>query len=163
MERAYGVDDRIRRAEEIYARRQNLRERTRRARVTIAEPKNYKLLKKLVLQIVICILIYFIFHLISTTNYDFSEETLQKAKDVLSHDLDFSGIWANIQENVNSFLELDKEKKEQNQETQNTENENQENTENNQEANPSGENQDLRIGRNKPRRKPYSGKYYTDT
>ena len=47
MERVYSPDERIRRAEEIYARRQNLRERTKRAtlRVENSKPKNFKLFK----------------------------------------------------------------------------------------------------------------------
>ena len=46
MERLLSQDERIRRAEEIYARRQNLRiakERTRRATVNVSsKPKNFK-------------------------------------------------------------------------------------------------------------------------
>lgn len=90
MERTFGVDDRIKRAEEIYARRQNLREKTKRARVNVTEkPKNLKLFKKLALQIIICVLIYCIFHLISTTNYTFSTDTLNKTKELLTSDYDF--------------------------------------------------------------------------
>jgi len=90
LERAFGVDERIRRAEEIYARRKNLREKTRRAKVSVGEtPKNFKLFKKLALQILICVLIYFIFHLINTTNYTFSEGTLNKTKEILKNDYDF--------------------------------------------------------------------------
>ena len=51
MERLLSQDERIRRAEEIYARRKNLREKSKRATVNVSEPKNFKLLKKIVLQI----------------------------------------------------------------------------------------------------------------
>ena len=55
----YGVDERIRRAEEIYARRQSLRAKTKKETVNNSEPKNLKLFKKLGLQIIICVLIYY--------------------------------------------------------------------------------------------------------
>lgn len=117
MERAYGVDERIRRAQEIYAKRQNLRERTRRARVTVSEePKNFKLLKKVTLQIIICIMIYYIFYLISTTNYVFSNDTLNKTKEIVSKDHDFYSIYNKIVEAVNGFIYSDTPKQEQNQE-----------------------------------------------
>ena len=49
MER-YSQDERIRRAEEIYFKRQNMRlakERTRRATVNVNKPRNFRFLKKL--------------------------------------------------------------------------------------------------------------------
>lgn len=115
MERTFSQDDRIRRAEEIYARRQNLRERTKRVAVNVQEkPKNFKLFKKLVLQIVICILIYYIFYLINTTNYNFSENTLNKAKELLSYDFDFYGIYNSAVESINEFLYPEKDKESEN-------------------------------------------------
>lgn len=112
MERTFSQDDRIRRAEEIYARRQSLRERTKKARVNVqsSEPKNLKFFKKLSLQIIICILIYYIFYLINTTNYSFSEDALSKTKDVLAYDFDFYSVYNIIVENINAFLVSEDEK-----------------------------------------------------
>lgn len=106
MERALSQDERIRRAEEIYARRQNTRERTSRATVNISssEPKNFKLFKRLALQALICVLIYFIFHLINTTNYSFSAVTLDKTEELISQDIDFISIYNNIAEAVKSYI-----------------------------------------------------------
>lgn len=105
MERVYGVDERIKRAQEIYAKRQNLRERTKRARVTVSEePKNLKLFKKLALQIIICIMIYYIFYLINTTNYVFSNDTLNRTKEIISKDYDFYSIYNSVVEAVNNFI-----------------------------------------------------------
>ena len=106
MEKTFSQDDRIRRAQEIYARRQNLREKTKRARVNVnnTNTKNFKLFKRLALQIVICILIYYIFYLINTTNYSFSEETISKTKEIVSHDVDFYSIYNMVIENINNFL-----------------------------------------------------------
>lgn len=107
MERVLDQDERIRRAEEIYAKRRNLRERRARATVTVAEPKNFKLFKKLILQIAICILIYFILHLINTTNYSFSKDTLSKTEELISHDFDFYSIYSNAVEVINNYLYSD--------------------------------------------------------
>ena len=106
MERAISSNERIRRAEEIYARRQNIRERTRRATVNVSDtPKNFRLLKKVVLQIIICVLIYFIFYLINTTNYTFSESALNKTRELVSKDINFMEIYNNIINTVNSYFD----------------------------------------------------------
>lgn len=124
MERTFGVDDRIRRAEEIYARRQNLRERTKKARVNVSEPpKNLKLFKRLILQVTICILIYSIFHLINTTNYSFSSEALSKTKELITVDYDFVGIYNNIINSINNYLYPNDEKKEDDKQSDTTQDE----------------------------------------
>lgn len=117
MERVFSPDDRIRRAEEIYARRQNLRERTKRATVNVSEPKNFKLFRKLALKIAICVLIYFIFYLINTTNYTFSENILIKTKEVISNDVDFYGIYNSVLKYVNDFIYSDINIEQSNEET----------------------------------------------
>jgi len=105
MERIFSQDDRIRRAEEIYARRQNLRERTKKATLNVSNSnKNFKLLKRLVLQIIICILIYMIFYLINTTNYSFSEEALDKTEELISSDIDFISIYQSIVKWMNDYV-----------------------------------------------------------
>lgn len=104
MERAISSNERIRRAEEIYAQRQNLRERTKRATVNVSEPKNFKLLKRLALQIIICVLIYFIFYLVDTTNYSFSQGALDKTEELISHDVDFMGIYNNVINTINNYI-----------------------------------------------------------
>lgn len=105
MEKLLDQDARIRRAEEIYLRRQNLREKTKRATVSVSEPRNFKLLKRIILQIVICVLLYFIFYLINTTNYSFSEVTLSKTDELISNDEDFAGICTNIIDSINKYIE----------------------------------------------------------
>ncbi len=105
MERVFSQDDRIRRAEEIYLRRRNLREKTKKATVNVSsKPKNFRLFKRIALQIIICTLIYYVFYLISTTNYTFSEDTLNKTREILTHDFDFYGIYNSAIENINKFL-----------------------------------------------------------
>ncbi len=105
MERVLTQDERIRRAEEIYARRQNLREKTKKATLNVSsEPKEFKLLKKLVLQVIICVLMYFIFYLVNTTNYSFSEVTLAKTEELITQDIDFLAIYNNVTNWVGSYI-----------------------------------------------------------
>lgn len=104
MERALSQDERIRRAEEIYARRQNIRERTRHATVNLSEPKNFKLLRRVVLQAIICLLLYLVFYLINTTNYSFSSVTLDKTEEILTQDADFTSIYNNISGKINNYI-----------------------------------------------------------
>ena len=88
MERIISVEEKVRRAEEIYARRKNNYIPKERIENTVRgkEKKNFKLLKKIIIQILICALIYCIFYLIKNTNYLFSETTLNKIDEVLSYD-----------------------------------------------------------------------------
>lgn len=108
MDRVITPDDRIRRAEEIYARRQSLREKTKRARVNVAgKPKNYKLLKSFILQIAISVIIYFMFYLVNTTNYSFSDNVLNKVRELISTDYDFKSVYNSAVEAINNYLYTD--------------------------------------------------------
>lgn len=96
MERVLTSEEKIRRAEEIYQRRRSGYPNYSRNTVTtvnVNEEKNYGLLKKMILQILICFVIYFIFYLIQNSNYIFSEDVLNKAKEILSYDIDLSSMY----------------------------------------------------------------------
>ena len=85
LERAISAEERIRRAEEIYQRRKmqgGVRVST--SSVNSTSNKEYRLFKKLALQIAICLLLYFIFYLINNSNYIFSESVINKTKEFLS-------------------------------------------------------------------------------
>ena len=104
MERALSQDERIRRAEEIYYRRQNIRERRREATVNVYEQKNYKVLKRVMIQTIICLLIYCIFYLINTTKYSFSEVTLNITGNIISKEVDFLGIYNDFIEKISGYI-----------------------------------------------------------
>lgn len=101
MDRIASPEEKIRRAEEIYYRRRNQTNRNNVARVNVNEQKNYGLFKKLVLQILICLVIYFIFYLIQNGNYIFSEEVINKTKEVLSYDINIPQVY----EQAKQFIE----------------------------------------------------------
>ena len=101
MERTMSVEEKIRRAEEIYARRQ---EGTQRKTTTVSvnneNKKDVKLLKKMIIQILISITIYLIIYIIQNNNYIFSEDFLKRANEILSYDMNFKQIYINIKENI---------------------------------------------------------------
>ena len=119
MERVLSADERIKRAEEIYYRRKMLSGSNDVARVNVGDNKrNFGLLKKTMLQIAICIVIYLIIHLVQTTNYVFSQDFLGKAKEILSYDVNFQEIYNSSLGYINGLWiknnkELSKENEEQ--------------------------------------------------
>ena len=96
MERALSDEEKIRRAIEISQRRNNNNYRTTTTRVNVNEKKNYKLFKKMIIQIIICLLIYTIFYLISTTNYAFSTDVIKNTNEILNHDINFQELYNNF-------------------------------------------------------------------
>ena len=137
MERTMSREERIRRAEEIYNRRKRLNGvRVSTSNVNKNEKVKISLLKKMLMQMAICIVIYIIFYLIKNSNYIFSEDVLNKTKEFLSYDINFG----NIQNSITSFINDNKDKFsflglfDNNEDNQNSEN----NVENNNET--SGEN-----------------------
>lgn len=104
MERALSPDEKIRRAEEMYQRRREQNFRTNQARVNVNGTfKDYTLFKKMALQIIICLLIYFIFYLIKNSNYIFSEEFIKQAKEVLSYDINLTQKYEDFSNWIASF------------------------------------------------------------
>lgn len=107
MERALSSEEKIRRAEEIYERRRNQNYRNTTATVNVSgNNKDFKLLKKMIIQILICLLIYFIFYLIQSTNYVFSATTINKTKEILDYDMDVKGMYNEIK---NNFINIKEE------------------------------------------------------
>jgi murein DD-endopeptidase MepM/ murein hydrolase activator NlpD len=100
MERTMSVEDKIKKAEEIYNKRRENQIRSTTAKVTINDKKNFKLLKKVLVQIVICLIIYGAYYLVVNNNYIFSEDLINKTKEILSYDINFKEIYSNI---ISSF------------------------------------------------------------
>ena len=94
MERAMSVEERIRRAEEIYEKRKNgsnidLIEKQEKVK---EEKKDIKLLKKMVRQLIICALIYLIIYTIQNNKYIFSEDFINKTEEIISYDIDLKKL-----------------------------------------------------------------------
>lgn len=114
MEKTLSSEERIRRAEEIYQKRRmqgGVRVSTK--NVNSKKQLEYGLFKKLFLQIVICLLIYFIFYLIQNSNYIFSENVINKTREFLSYDINFQEVFNQIEnyynEHIAGFFKNEKE------------------------------------------------------
>ena len=110
MERTMSVEDKIRRAEEIYARRHEGEQR-KTATVTVNENKSVrkdiKLLKKMMIQIIVSLVIYLVVYIINNNNYIFSKDFLDKAREILSYDMNFAQTYQDLKNNMtNGFLNL---------------------------------------------------------
>ncbi len=108
MERIVSQEERIRRAEEIYNRRRIANGvRVSSSSVNRVEKKKVSLFKKMIMQLVICSVIYIIFYLIKNTNYIFSDDVINKTKEFLNYDINFGYIGQQITsflgENFNGF------------------------------------------------------------
>lgn len=57
------------------------------------------------LQIAICLVIYFIFYLIQNSNYIFSEEVLEKTRQILSYDIDIAGMYEQTMQFISKQME----------------------------------------------------------
>ena len=51
----------------------------------------------MILQIVICLLIYLVFHLMTTNNYAFSEEIIKNTNTILNYDMNFEKLYKDCQ------------------------------------------------------------------
>lgn len=132
MERVLSPEERIRRAEEIYNRRRTEnRVRVSTSRVNVKKETKLTLYKKLILQILICFVLYFIFYLIKNSNYIFSEDFISKTREFLSYDINFGNAYNSVVEyyndHIKSFFVV--ENKKENEEQNTVTNEVQENTE----------------------------------
>ena len=102
MERALTVEEKIRRAEEIYEKRRQGNERTV-ATVNVNNKKNIKLLKKMIIQILVCVSIYLIIYAIQNNDYVFSKDFINKINELISYDTNFSDIYHNAKNYIMSI------------------------------------------------------------
>ncbi len=105
MEKSISVEERIRKAEEIYLRRKSLNgTQNRTQKVPINDnKKDIKLLKKMIIQILICVCIYFLIYTIQNSGSIFSENIINKTKEILEYDTNFIEIYENIKNSIITF------------------------------------------------------------
>ena len=100
MERTLSVEEKIRRAEEIYKKRNRGIERTITTVNLENNKKDIKLFKKMIIQIIVCSCIYFIIYTINSSDYVFSEDFINKVKEIISYDTNFFDIYQTIKGNI---------------------------------------------------------------
>lgn len=134
MERIISTEERIRRAEEIYAkRRQGSTRPIAMVNVNDSEKKDIKLLKKMIIQVLICVAIYLIIYAIQNNEYVFSKDFTNKLNEVLSYDTNFVEIYNNVKSNLQGII------------PNNEENQNQEQTQNEQNNSEAQENSNAEV------------------
>ena len=109
MEKTLSPDERIRRAEEIYYRKKSQATGKTFAKVNVSEENNVGLFKKMILQILICAVIYNIFYMIKNTNYVFSEEVINKTKEILNYNIDIKKIYETSKQYIFSSADVNTE------------------------------------------------------
>ena len=125
MEKAISVEERIRRAEEIYEKRRQGESRPITKVSVNNNRKDVKLLKKMIIQILVCISIYMGIYAIYNNKYVFSEDFIKKANEILSYDTNFQELYNNAKNQIQALFAKDnKDDDEQvnEQEQQNVEN-----------------------------------------
>ena len=133
MERNISVEERIKRAEERYYNTLNrdynnikdeVNVQSNKKNITERTNKKRTLKRKVLTQIVICLIVYGIFYCINNTNSLFSNDMKQKTKEILNTDINFSQIYSNLKSNIENFFQnIQTNNKEQNstESTDNTE------------------------------------------
>ena len=117
MERTLSVEEKIRRAEAIYERRQGNTRPVATIKVGDKEKKDIRLLKKMLIQILVCTILYLVIYVIQNNEYVFSEDFTNKVNEVLSYDTNFMELYNNAK---NSILSLFSNTEEDNSTEQNS-------------------------------------------
>ncbi len=142
MERTMTVEEKIRRAEQIYERRkQGIDKPIETINISKNNKKDIRLLRKMLIQILVSALIYCVIYIIQSNRYVFSEDFTNKINEILSYDTNFIELYNiskdKVQDIVNKIFTnnsiINKENNENNQENgnKNTTDSNQENQETN--------------------------------
>ena len=103
MERTISVEERIRRAEEIYERRRQGNNTPVTTVNVDREEKDLKLLKRMIIQMLVCMLIYLIIYTIHSNNYVFSEDFTNKMNEILSYDTNFIEIYETLKKQIQNW------------------------------------------------------------
>lgn len=125
MERIMSVEDKIRRAEAIYERRQKGNNKQI-ASINVSDnskKKDIKLLKKMIIQILVCMVLYLVVYTIQNNSYVFSEDFINKANEILSYDTNFGEIYNNLKNGILSILPGKQEEQKKVEENNNIQNE----------------------------------------
>lgn len=112
MERVISQEERIKRAEEIYNRRRyenrsNNSYNTRRQAEDISVDIKAKMAKKMVVQMIICVIIYAVIYLIQHSEQLFSQDFMNKTKEILAYDISVDSLisyWNDAKNNINGFF-----------------------------------------------------------
>ena len=127
MERAMTVEERIRRAEEIYERRKRNEGLTviQEEKKHKSEKKDIRLFKKMIVQLIVCICIYLVIYIIQNNQYIFSEDFINKVNEIISYDIDFGKLYEDSKNYIMSIFQKEENQSDSNSSEENIVEENQ--------------------------------------
>lgn len=137
MERTMTVEEKIRRAEQIYERRkQGIDKPIETINISKNNKKDIRLLRKMIVQILVSALIYCVIYVIQSNSYVFSEDFTNKINEILSYDTNFIELYniskSKVQDILNKIFTNNSIINQENSEN-NQDNSDENNTDNNQE------------------------------
>lgn len=112
MEKILTTEERIKRAEEIYERRKNREVKMGTATVNVNGKKNFKLFKKLILQILACSLIYYLFFWAQSNSYFDSKDNVENIRKIFTQDSDLQKMYQEIQSKIMNLTNKEENKEE---------------------------------------------------
>ena len=110
MERTLSQEERQRRAEELYYRRKNAVNVVKTTTVNVNPKKNYRLLKKVFIQIIICALIYGAVYKLQGNMDSFSIDSINYLKNAIAYDIDMNKAFENLKNCMGIFNRENPEK-----------------------------------------------------
>ena len=106
MDRAISVEERIKRAEEIYNRRNNGYISTSNVK---KEKKKRSSARRLIMQIFVCLMIYLALYVFTNSDYIFSQEFLNQVRGTFSQDSKIYGLYLKVKSFVEDKISTDNE------------------------------------------------------
>lgn len=141
MERVLTSDERLRRAEEMYYRKKGIDSKDNNKKTDAPVSNKKYLLKKMIIQITICFVVYCSYYVVKNCNFIFSEEFISKTNEILSYDINLGEIYCKVANYINNYSYFNKkEETPENVQVEAPQDENTENIEQPQEDEPVGEN-----------------------
>ena len=117
MEREISVEERIRRAEDIYNRRNGIYTRNVSNTEKNCKRKKKRNSKRLLMQISICLLIYVVFYVVNNRNYIFSEEFRNSVSEFLNEKTNIIDLYGKAKEYIQIKFEDEEKVEEQKEKT----------------------------------------------
>ena len=94
LEKTLSVEEKLKRAEEIYERRRSLQgNRVSSNTINIGNKPDWSLLKKTLIKLLFCVFLYFLLYFVKNSNYFFSRDATNKINEILSYDINLQEIY----------------------------------------------------------------------
>lgn len=103
MEKIIDIDERIRRAEELYNRRK-MQGGIRVSTNNVNNRTNFVLLKRLIIRIIICTIIYAIFFFLKNSGMFFSKNIIEQTQKIMSYDINVNYAFSQALEVYNKII-----------------------------------------------------------